>query len=103
MERIISKSPGKQTHIRWDGDDTTIVTEQDVDLILSQNRRVANEWKAGDYQTGSDHTQKVAELPAVMYYELVSKFGTPDQNPSDWFKFFNDPENRGWRTTGGSL
>ena len=103
MKKHLSASPGKQTHVRFDGDDMTIVTEQNVTPILEQNKRVSNEWQAGDYQTGSEHTHKVAEFPAVLYYELLKKFGTPQQNPQAWFRYLNDSDNRFLRTTTGKL
>ena len=103
MKKLLSKSPGKQTYAEWQGDDMSIVTEQNVNPILEQNKKFANEWKPGDYQTGSKHTHKVAEFPAVLYYDLVKKLGEPQKNLAAWKRYLNDPENRYLRTTGGKL
>ena len=81
----------------------SVVTEQNVTPILEQNKRFANEWKPGDYQTGSKHTHKVAEFPAVLYYDLVKKLGEPQKNPLGWKRWLNAPENTYFRTTGGKL
>lgn len=81
----------------------SVVTEQEVTPILEQNKIFQNEWKPGDYMTGSRHTHKVAEFPAVLYYDLVKKLGEPQKNPLGWKRWLNDPENRFFRTTGGKL
>ena len=103
MKKLLSQSPGKRTFANWEGDDLSIVTEQNVDPIVEQNKVYANEWKPGDYMTGSKHTHKVAEFPAVLYYELVKRLGEPQKNLTAWKCFLNDPENRYLRTTGGKL
>ena len=103
MKKLLSQSPGKQTYAQWEGDDMSVVTEQNVTPILEQNKRFANEWKPGDYQTGRKHTHKVAEFPAVLYYDLVKKLGEPQKNPLGWKRWLNDPENKYFRTTGGKL
>ena len=103
MKKLLSQSPGKQTYAQWEGDDMSVVTEQNVTPIIEQNKKFANEWKPGDYQTGSKHTHKVAEFPAVLYYDLVKKLGEPQKNPLGWKRWLNDPENKYFRTTGGKL
>tara|TARA_R100000700_G_scaffold4725_3_gene8120 strand:+ start:515 stop:826 length:312 start_codon:yes stop_codon:yes gene_type:complete len=103
MKKLLSQSPGKQTYAQWEGDDMSVVTEQNVTPILEQNKKFANEWKPGDYMTGSKHTHKVAEFPAVLYYDLVKKLGEPQKNPLGWKRWLNDPENKYFRTTGGKL
>jgi len=49
------------------------------------------------------HQQKVAEIPATLYYDLVKKLGDPKHNMAAWKRWLNDPENRFFRTTGGSV
>jgi hypothetical protein len=50
------------------------------------------------------HQQKVAEIPATLYYEMVKKLGEPrHDNLKAWKRWLNDPENRAWRTTGGRV
>ena len=98
------QAAGTKTDLRFDGDDMTVVTEQRVDNILDHNKRLANEWKPGS-QIG--HTQrrhqKVAEIPAGLYYELVAKLGDPKNNLSAWKRWLNDPDNRFFRSTGGTV
>jgi hypothetical protein len=103
MKKLLSKSPGKRTYAQWEGDDMSVVTEQEVTPILEQNKKFKNEWKPGDYMTGSKHTHKVAEFPAVLFYDLVKKLGEPQKNLAAWKRFLNDPENQYLRTTGGKL
>ena len=103
MKKLLSQSPGKRTYANFEGDDLSVVTEQNVDPIVEQNKVYANEWRPGDYMTGSKHTHKVAEFPAVLYYELLKKLGEPQKNLAAWKRYLNDPENRYLRTTGGKL
>ena len=98
------QAAGTKTDLRFDGDDMTVVTEQRVDNILDHNKRLANEWKPGS-QIGHTqrHHQKVAEIPAGLYYELVAKLGDPKNNLSAWKRWLNDPDNRFFRSTGGPV
>mgnify|MGYP003115583344 FL=1 len=91
--------------MQFDGDDTTVVTEQEVSPIIDQNRRTANEWKYGNLLGNTQrHQQKVAEIPSTVYYELVKKLGEPrHDNLKKWKKWLNDPDNRAWRTGGGRV
>ena len=49
------------------------------------------------------HWQQVAEIPNVIYLQLVEKYGAPRDNPTAWRKWLNDYDNRYFRTGGGSL
>ena len=49
------------------------------------------------------HLQKVADIPAPIYYELIEKFGQPRDNPKAWKRWLNDYDNRFFRTTGGTI
>jgi hypothetical protein len=49
------------------------------------------------------HQQKIAEIPSVIYYDLLKKFGQPRDNMKAWKRWLNDPDNRAFRTTGGRV
>lgn len=106
MKKPLTNDPagGKRTYMRWDGDDTTVVTEQKVDHILEHNKRQANDWKYGNLMNNTQaHHQKVAEIPATLYYDLVKRLGEPRENMKKWKQWLNDPENRFFRSTGGTV
>ena len=105
MKKILSEAPGKRTYMQFDGDDTTVVTEQEVSPIINQNRRTANDWRYGNLLGNTQrHQQKVAEIPSTVYYELVKKLGEPrHDNLKAWKRWLNDPDNRAWRTGGGRV
>ena len=103
MKKLISTAPGKVTTFETSGDDMHVVTRQAVDPILEANKRAANDWQPGGYQTGSHHHHKVADIPASLYYDLVRKLGEPKHNLAAWKKWLNDPENRFFMTTAGKI
>ena len=49
------------------------------------------------------HQQKIAEIPAPLFFELQKKFGHFKHNKKKWLKWLQDPENKHFRTTGGRL
>ena len=51
MEKIISKENGKVTKMKFEGDQTLIETEQQVDHILEHNKRKSNEYEKADTQS----------------------------------------------------
>ena len=54
--------------------------------------------------TGSQkHMQHVAEIPNVIYNELLNKFGKLSENPKAWKQWLNDNQNRDFRTGGGNI
>jgi len=104
MEKIISKENGKVTKMKFEGDQTIIETQQKVDHILEHNKRKSNSYEKGSLIGNTQkHQQHIAEIPVTIYYELVKKYGTIQQNPKDWKKWLNDPDNRFFRTGGGKL
>tara|TARA_B100001123_G_C14510957_1_gene710330 strand:+ start:13 stop:327 length:315 start_codon:yes stop_codon:yes gene_type:complete len=104
MKLKLTESPGKQTYFKVDGDDMHVVTEQKIDHILDHNKRQANDWRYGNLIGNTQrHQQKVAELPANLYYELVAKLGDPKHNLKAWKRWLNDPENRHFRSIGGTV
>ena len=106
MKKLLTEDrvAGKKTYFQTEGDDTHVVTEEKVDHILEHNKRQANDWKAGSMLGNTQHHhQKVAEIPATLYYDLVKKLGDPRHNLQAWKKWLNDPENRFFRSTGGTV
>jgi hypothetical protein len=103
MKKLISTAPGKVTTFETSGDDMHVVTRQKLDPILEANKRAANEWKPGGYQTGSYHHHKVADIPVTVYYDMLAKLGDPKHNLAAWKKWLNDSENRFFRTTAGKI
>ena len=106
MKKLLTEDrvAGKKTYFQTEGDDTHVVTEQKVDHILEHNKRQANDWRSGNMIGNTQHHhQKVAEIPATLYYDLVKKLGDPRQNMNAWKKWLNNPENRFFRSTGGTV
>lgn len=106
MKKLLTEDrvAGKKTYFQTEGDDTHVVTEQKVDHILEHNKRQANDWRSGSMIGNTQHHhQKVAEIPATLYYDLIKKLGDPRQNLNAWKKWLNDPENRYFRSTGGTV
>ena len=106
MKKLLTEDrvAGKKTYFQTEGDDTHVVTEQKVDHILEHNKRQANDWRSGSMIGNTQHHhQKVAEIPATLYYDLVEKLGDPRQNMDAWKKWLNNPENRFFRSTGGTV
>ena len=104
MKLKLTESPGKKTWMQFDGDDMNVVTEQYVDPIVEANKRMANDWRYGNLMGNTQrHQQKVADIPSALYYDLVKKLGEPKHNLKAWKKWLNDPENRHFRTSGGTV
>tara|TARA_Y100001951_G_C11220615_1_gene228519 strand:- start:106 stop:420 length:315 start_codon:yes stop_codon:yes gene_type:complete len=104
MEKIVSKNEQKTTKLKYEGDETYIVTEQKVDHILDDNKKKANAYEKGKLIGNTQkHHQHVANIPVTLYYELLKRFGQPAQNLKAWKKYLNDPDNRYLRTGGGKL
>ena len=106
MKKLLTEDrvAGKKTYFQTEGDDTHVVTEQKVDHILEHNKRQANDLNSGSMIGNTQHHhQKVAEIPATLYYDLVKKLGDPRHNLQAWKKWLNDPENRFFRSTGGTV
>lgn len=94
----------KKTFLKFDGDDKTVITEQKVDHIIENAQRAASEYRPKSMIGHTQrHQQKVAEIPAVLYFDLVKKFGDPKHNPKAWKRWLNDNENQLFRTGGGRV
>ncbi len=106
MKRPISSDPlsGKQTYLRYEGDDTVLVREQKVDHIIKQAHEIERDYKPGNLIGNTQkHTQHIAEIPQSLYFDLIKKLGHPKHNKKAWARWLNDPENRFFRTGGGHI
>ena len=104
MEKIISKENGKVTKMKFEGDETIIQTEQQVDHTLEYNKRKSNSYEKGSLIGNTQkHQQHIAEIPVTVYYEMLKKLGDPKHNQKAWKKWLNDPDNRFFRTGGGKI
>jgi hypothetical protein len=106
-KRIVSKNEetGKTTYLH-DAENGKMIIEsqQNVDGLIEANKRQANEWEYGKLIGNTQaHHQKVAEIPSIIYMQLREKYGDMRDNPKAWKRWLNDPENRFFRTSGGSL
>lgn len=110
MSRLLSRNPYSQKETFWhDNDDGTytIETKQHIKEVLDANKRKANDFeKRSMIGNTQKHWQHIAEIPNNLYLELSKKFGDPKDNPEaskKWRLWLNDPDNRFFRTGGGSM
>ena len=104
MKKLLSSDPisGKKTYFQSDVDGHSIVLEQETQPVLDYAKESANDWRYGSLIGNTQkHQQHVAEFPAVIYYDLLSKFGQPKDNPKAWKKWLE--ENKAFKVTGGTL
>jgi len=107
MKKLVHKDAltGKETWCHFQPDGGFIFeTTQNVDALLQENKKQANEYRNGSLLGNTQrHQQKVADIPAGLYHELVQKFGRPKDNPNAWKRWLNDYDNRFFRTGGGNV
>lgn len=107
MKKLVSSdaSAGKKTWMEFDREgEATIIQQQNIQHVLDANKRQQNEWQYGKLIGNTQrHHQKVADIPNQLYMQLREKFGHPADNPKDWAKWLNDPNNRFFRTGGGRI
>lgn len=99
MVRIFSKDAEQGITKYWhvtDKGEYVVETRQDVSAIVQANKRQMNDdtGKWGDIN-------KVASIPLSVYYDLKRR-GIAD-DPKALRKWMNDPDNRVFRTKGGTL
>ena len=105
-KKLISLDPitKKKTWLTDDVDGLSILTEQDTTPIVEGAKAQEKEWRRGDMIGNTQkHQQKIAEIPSVIYYDLLKRFGQPRDNMKAWKRWLNDPDNRAFRTTGGRV
>ena len=81
-----------------------IKTTQKIDPIKDLAKADLANHRPGDMIGNTQkHYQKIGEIPAVLYHDLLQKFGSPSQNPKAWFRWLQDADNKAFRTTNGRL
>lgn len=106
MKRTLRIDPttGKEINLRQETDGSSYIEQtQHFDNLLRINKQMNNDWQYGQMRGTQRHMAHVAEIPNVVYNELVQKFGKPADNPKAWKQWLNDSENRAFRTGGGKL
>lgn len=89
------------TSLVGDVDGLSLIVEQDVTEILDANKAAYNEKQS--LRGTQRHWIKVADLPNKVLYDLLRRFGPPKHNQEAWKRWFNDPENRYFRTWHGNV
>lgn len=101
---INDASTGKQVDLVTKSDGSQLITTtQNFDQLMRLNKQMNDDWRYGNMRGTQKHMAHVAEIPNVVYHELVKKFGKPSENPEAWKQWLNDSENRAFRTGGGNL
>lgn len=81
-----------------------IKTTQNIDPIKDLAKADLMNHRPGDMIGNTQkHYQKIGEIPAVLYHDLLQKFGSPSQNPKAWFRWLQNADNKAFRTTNGRL
>lgn len=100
----IDKATGIQTILHQNNDGTDHIEQrQDFNGLMELNKQMNNDWQYGQLRGSQRHMAHVAEIPNVLYNELVKKFGRPADNPKAWKQWLNSNENRAFRTGGGYI
>ena len=103
-KNISTDASGKAVDLVIDSDGSQrIETRQDFSQLLKLNKQMNDDWRYGQMTGTQKHMAHVAEIPNVVYHELVKKFGKPSDNPKAWKQWLNSNENRVFRTGGGNL
>lgn len=107
MKKLVKKDTlaNKETWAHFEPDGKIVFeTTQNVDALLSQNKAERNDYRPDSLIGNTQaHQQKVAEIPAALYHQLVQELGQPKHNPNGWKKWLNDYDNRFFRTSGGKV
>ena len=103
-EKIIRKSLDQKIVMKTECGETFIERTENYDAIIESNKIEQNAFKSGDLLNNTQkHRRKVAEIPANLYFDLLRKFGSPQQNWKKWKQWLSDPENKFFRTDSGKL
>ena len=104
--KLLSHDPitGKKTYLTSDADGLGIKTEVKVDPVLDLAKAQETEWRPNSLIGNTQkHQQKIAEIPAPLFFEMQKNLGDFKHNKNDWLRWLSDPENKYFRTTGGKL
>ena len=103
-KKFSEKSANELRTYEFDGDNFSVTREIDVTDVLAQNEQDRNYYRPGQMIGNTQrHFQKVASIPAEIYFRWTHMFGTPQENPTRWKKLLNDPDNKYMRTSEGRL
>ena len=107
-KKIVVDTDGisKKTTMEYDANEQEYIikTEQNIDPVKDLAKNQLDLHRPGDLIGNTQkHFQKVGEIPAVLYHELMVKFGTPRENPKAWLRWLQDKDNEAFRTTNGRL
>ena len=85
MKRLIEKNPFSQKEI-WMHDNPdggyTIEEKQHIKSVLEANKIRQNEFRKNSLIGNTQrHWQQVAEIPSLVYMDLMKKFGDPKKDP----------------------
>ena len=103
---VATDGVSKKTTMEYDANEEHYVykTEQNIDPIRDLAKSQRDFHRPGDLIGNTQkHWQKVGEIPAVLYHELLLKFGEPRDNPKAWMRWLQDKYNEAFRTTTGRL
>lgn len=113
FQHFATAPDGAKTYIRIvrDPDGTRRIEVREVTPaaniipVFDDNLRRAVETHVGKTSRGNSqrHWAHVARIPVSLYYQLVKKLGRPHENRAAWKKWFNDSENRLFRTSEGNV
>jgi hypothetical protein len=107
MKRVISTDGiSKKTTMEYDANEQEYIikTEQKIDPIKDLAKAQLDNHRPGDMIGNTQkHYQKIGEIPAVLYHDLLQKFGSPAQNLKAWYRWLQDVDNQAFRTTNGRL
>ena len=102
--KFIQRSPDEVRTFEFDGDNLSIKREIDVTDVLAQNKAERALYRPGQMIGNTQrHVQKVADVPAEIYFRWMQMFGSPRENPKKWKQLLNDPDHKYMRTSEGRL
>lgn len=87
-----------KTEMEFDGDNIIVHNSQDAEPIIEQNKRL---YTLNDGYSRSRLTRRVAQIPMLVYLDLVKRGVTKD--PKAFSRWLNDPDNRYFRTAPGRV
>ena len=75
MKRVLSIDPitGKELYLHQNADGTEVIEQtQHFDSLIKLNKHMADGWQKGQMRGTQIHVAHVAEIPNIVYADLVS-------------------------------